>query len=137
MSFSIHKSQLTRQMNSSTSFRNKHPTKHQLYGHLPPITKTIQMRRTRHEGHSWRSKDDLISNVFLLTPAHGGAGVGRPTRTYLQQLCTDTGYSLEDIPEVMDDSGECRERVREILASSTRWWWWLWWWRCSFRYTIS
>ena len=26
----------------------QHPTKQQLYGHLPPITKTIQVRRTRH-----------------------------------------------------------------------------------------
>ena len=26
----------------------QHPTRHQLYGHLPPITKTIQARRTRH-----------------------------------------------------------------------------------------
>ena len=24
----------------------QHPTRHQLYGHLPPITKTIQVRRT-------------------------------------------------------------------------------------------
>ena len=29
----------------------QHPTKHQLYGHLPPITKTIKVRRTRHAGH--------------------------------------------------------------------------------------
>ena len=26
----------------------QHPTRYQLYGHLPPITKTIQVRRTRH-----------------------------------------------------------------------------------------
>ena len=26
----------------------QHPTRHQLYSHLPPITKTIQVRRTRH-----------------------------------------------------------------------------------------
>ena len=26
----------------------QHPIKHQLYGHLPPITKTIQVRRNRH-----------------------------------------------------------------------------------------
>ena len=26
----------------------QNPTRHQLYGHLPPITKTIQVRRTRH-----------------------------------------------------------------------------------------
>ena len=41
----------------------QHPTRHQLYGHLPPITKTIQARRTRHAGHCWRSKDELISNT--------------------------------------------------------------------------
>ena len=35
----------------------QHPTRHQLYGHLPPITKTIQVRRTRHAGHCWRSRD--------------------------------------------------------------------------------
>ena len=29
----------------------QHSTRHQLYGHLPPITKTIQVRRTRHAGH--------------------------------------------------------------------------------------
>ena len=29
----------------------QHPTKPQLYGHLPPITKTIKVRRTRHAGH--------------------------------------------------------------------------------------
>ena len=29
----------------------QHPTRHQLYDHLPPITKTIQVRRTRHTGH--------------------------------------------------------------------------------------
>ena len=46
----------------------RHPTRHQLYGHLPPITKTIQVRRTRHAGHCWRSRDELISDVLLWTP---------------------------------------------------------------------
>ena len=46
----------------------QHPTGHQLYGHLPPITKTIQDRRTRHAGHCWRSRDELISDVLLWTP---------------------------------------------------------------------
>ena len=48
----------------SRSWR-QHPTRPQLYGHLPPITKTIQVRRTRHAGHCWRSRDDLISDVLL------------------------------------------------------------------------
>ena len=38
----------------------QHPTRHQLYGNLPPITKTIQVRRTRHAGHCWRSRDMYI-----------------------------------------------------------------------------
>ena len=41
------------------------PTKHQRYGHLPPITKTIQVRRARHGGHCWRSRNELISDVLL------------------------------------------------------------------------
>ena len=49
--------------------RRQQLTRHQLYGHLPPITKTIQVRRTRHGGHCWRSKDELISDVLQWTPA--------------------------------------------------------------------
>ena len=45
----------------------QHPKRHQLYSHLPPIMKTIQVRRTRHTGHCWRSKDELISDLFLWT----------------------------------------------------------------------
>ena len=48
----------------SKSWR-QHPTRQQLCGHLPPITKTIQVRRTRHAGHCWRSRDELISDVLL------------------------------------------------------------------------
>ena len=70
---------------SNKSWR-QHPTKHQLYGHLPPITKTIKVRRTRQAGHCWRSRDELISDVLLWIPSHGRAKVGRPARTYIQQL---------------------------------------------------
>ena len=73
----------------------QHPTRHQLYGHLPPITKTIQVRRTRHAGHCWRSRDELISDVLLWTPTYGRAKAGRPARTYIQQLCEDTECSLK------------------------------------------
>ena len=88
----------------------------QLYGHLPPITKTIQVRRTRHAGHCWRSKDELISDVLLWTPTHGCASVGRPARTYIQQLCEDTGCNPEDLPEAMSDREKWRETVRDIRA---------------------
>ena len=48
--------------------QRQHPTRHQLYGHLPPIMKTIQVRQTRHAGNCWRSRDELISDVLLWTP---------------------------------------------------------------------
>ena len=105
----------------------QHPTRHQLYGHLPPITKTIQARRTRHAGHCWRSKDELVSDVLLWTPAYGQSKAGRPARTYIQQLCDDTGCNPEDLPEAMNDRETWRERVRDIRASRTTWWWWWWW----------
>ena len=78
------------------------PTRHQLYGHLPPITKTILVRQTRHAGHSWRSRDELISDVLLWTPSYGRAKAGRPALTYIQQLCEDTGCNPEDLPEAMN-----------------------------------
>ena len=105
----------------------QHPTKHQLYGHQPPITKTIQARWTRHAGHCRRSRDELISNVLLWTPAYGRAKAGRPARIFIQQLCEDTGCSPEDLLEAMNDREKWQERVKDIRASSPTWWWWWWW----------
>ena len=92
----------------------QHPTRHQLYGHLPPITKTIQVRRARHAGHCWRSKDELISDVLLWTKQKQDDQL-----EHIQQLCEDTGYSPEDLPEAMNDREKWRERVRDIHASGT------------------
>ena len=102
----------------------QHPTRHQLYGHLPPITKTIQVRRTRHAGHCWRSKEKLISDVLRWTPTYGQPKAERPARTYIQQLCEDTGCNPEDLPEAMNNREKWRERVRDIRAGGTTWWGW-------------
>ena len=102
----------------------QHPTRNQLCGHLPPITKTIWARRTRYAGHCWRSRDELISDVFQWTPVYSQSKAGRPARTYIQQLCEDTGCSPEDLPEAMNDREKWRERVRDIRACGTTWWWW-------------
>ena len=105
----------------------QHPTWRQLYGHLPPITKTIHARRTRHIGHCWRSKDEIVSDVLLWTPAYGQSKAGRPAWTFIQQLCDDMGCNPEDLPEVMNnrETVRDRERVRDIRASRTSWWWYI------------
>ena len=99
----------------------QHPTKQQQCGHLPTITKTIKVRRTRHAVHYWRSRNELMW-CLLWTPSHGRAEVGRPARTYIQQFCENTGYSPEDLPEAMIDREEWREKIRDIRAESTTWW---------------
>ena len=81
----------------------QHPTRHQLYGHLPPIMKTTQVRQTRHAGHCWRIRDELISDVLLWTPTYGWAKAGQSARTYIQQRCEDTGCSSEGLQEAMNN----------------------------------
>ena len=103
----------------------QHPRNHQLYSHLPPITKTIQAKRTRHAGHCWRSRDELMIDVLLWTPAYGQVKAGRPVRTCIQKLCEDTGCSPEDRLEAMNDREKWRERVRDIRANSTTLWWYI------------
>ena len=98
-------------------FRRHHPTKQQLFGHLQPITKTIQVKRTRHAGYCWRSRDELISDILLWTRSHRWAKAGRPARTYIQLLDADKECS----PKVMDDREGWRERIREICAGGVTW----------------
>ena len=92
-------------------------------GHLLPITKTIQVRRTRHAVYCWRNRDEFISDVLLWTPLHGRAKAGRTARTDIQLLSDDIGCSPADLPEAMNDMEKWRERVRDIhVGGTTRWW---------------
>ena len=91
----------------------KHPMKQEFYGHLPLISKTIQVRRTRNAEHFWRSKDELISDVLLWTPTYGRASAGRPAGTNLHQLSEDTGCSTENVSGAMDDrDGKSRKSMQ-------------------------
>ena len=118
--------------------------KQQVYGHLPPIMKTILVRWTRHVGHSGRSKDELISNILLWTPSNGRAKAGQQARMYIQQLCFNTGYSHEDLLGAIDDRDGWWERVREICDGGMTWWWncvlmlkWIVWNRTDYLYKID
>ena len=102
----------------------QYPTKQQLYGYLSRIPKTIQIRRTRHAVHCWRSTDELISDVILWTSSYGRAKTGWPARTYIQQLCEDTGCNPEDLPKAMNDRERWRERLWYICVDGTTRWWW-------------
>ena len=51
-------------------------------------------------------------------------GCAKAARTYIQQLCEDTGCNPEDLLEAMNDREKWRERVRDIRAGGMTWWWW-------------
>ena len=97
----------------------QHPAKQQLYSHRPPSMKTIKVRWTRHVGPCWSSREELIRDVLPWTPSCDRTKAGQPAWTYLQQLCEDTGFSPEDLLEVMNDRVGWRERVRDIHADGT------------------
>ena len=104
----------------------QHPTRHQLYGHLPLITKTIQVRRTRHAEHYWRSRDELISDVLLWTPTYGRAKVGRPAQHTFSSYVRIWDVALKTCQRRWT-IGKSGERVRDIRSRGTTWWWWWWW----------
>ena len=98
------------------NFQWVHPTKQQLYGHLPPISKTIQVRRTRHAWHCWRSRDELINDLLLWTPSHGRAKAEWQARTYIQQLCEDTWCNSGDQRWTIGMGGERGSGISVLMA---------------------
>ena len=73
--------------------------------------------------HCW-SKDKII-NILLWIPTYGHTRFGWSARTNMQQLCAETGRSLENLPGVIDNRDRWREKVKEVWAISTTWWWWV------------
>ena len=51
-------------------------------------------KQSKLDGHYWRIRDKLISDVLQWGPSHGRAKAGQPARTNIQQLCEDTGVTL-------------------------------------------
>ena len=60
-----------------------------------------------------------VGILFIMFDFMWGSKSGRPARTYIQQLCKDTGCGPEDLPEAMNDREKWRERVRDISACGT------------------
>ena len=96
----------------------QHPRRRQLYGHLPPITKTIQVRRARHAGHCWKSKDELVSDVLLWTPTYSQAKADdQPELTYSSYVRTqDVTQKTCRMRWTIGKSGERWSRISVLVA---------------------
>ena len=97
------------------------PNTQELYSHLPPISKTIQVRQARYARHCWRSKDKHKWHSSM-NPYTWICQCWLISKNLLRQLCGDTGRILEDLLEVIDDWHGQRKKVSEIHASSVTWW---------------
>ena len=95
----------------------QHPTKLQLYDHLPPIPKTIQVRRTRHAQEVTTSSHMMRSS----RPFHIDE---KRQDNQLEPIFNSSVQILEDLPGAIDERDEWRERVKRIHVSSATWWWW-------------
>ena len=49
----------------------QHSKKQQMYGHLPPVSQTIQAKQTSHVGYCCKTKGDLRSDFHRGIPTHG------------------------------------------------------------------
>jgi len=88
----------------------QHPTKKQLYGPIPPITSILCKLRMCIAGHCWRAKQELISNLLLWVSRRGKSRVGRPASSYIDQLCRDASCLPENLPTLMQERDEWRDR---------------------------
>ena len=104
----------------------QHPTKQQLYGYLPPITKTIKIRRTRHVGHCWRSRDELVSEVLLWTPSHGRANQDVKLEPIYSSSVPILYVALRTYQNqwTIGRGGERGSEISVLIARHDDEWWW-------------
>ena len=96
----------------------EHKTNKELYGNLPKITDTLMIRRLRFIGHCWRKKDEVISDLLLWEPKHGARKRGRPALTYVDQLQNDTGLSIVELENIMENRKEWLKLVNGVRVRS-------------------
>lgn len=62
----------------------EHPTKEQLYGPIPAISKILREHQMRFAGHCWRARQELASELLMWSPTHGTSRAGRPKMNYIE-----------------------------------------------------
>ena len=71
----------------------QHPTKRNLYRHLPPISQTIQVRQTTQAGHCGEVRTNSFA-TFSYGLLYMDIPVLAAQQGHIHQLCSSTGYSL-------------------------------------------
>ena len=93
----------------------EHKTNKEPYGNLPKITDDQEAAVI---GHCWRKKDEVISDLLLWEPKHGARKRGRPALTYVDQLQNDTGLSIAELKNIMENRKEWMKLVNGVRVRS-------------------
>ena len=93
-----------------------HPTKHQIYGDLPPVSSIVRSKRVQFAGHCFRASSEVISSLILWKPN----SIGRRSRklTFLDTISRDTGLKEQDLKTAMLDRNCWREIVHSIVSTA-------------------
>ena len=86
----------------------QHSTKQQLYSHLPSISKTVQVKRTRHVGHCWRSMEvPVLADMQNFTNNSSVRTQGVVWKTCWERWMIGTNGERESERERERESWEC------------------------------
>ena len=69
----------------------------------PLISHIICERRIRYAGYSYRSDKEIVRKSILCNQNHGKTKVGRPHKTFLDQLKNDVDMDIGDMKNAMKD----------------------------------
>ena len=100
----------------------KHPTKQHLYGHVAPISQTIQLIQSRHTEAAWEERKNSFSTFYELL--HMQTTVLADLKRYILQFCANTEPALEDISRTMADRNRCRESQKKSVCQHALIWRW-------------
>ena len=73
-----------------------------LHGHLHSISQTTQVIWRRHNVHFWKSKDELMGDVLLLTTTHGDTSFSWAATSSNRQFCANIRYTWEIMSGTID-----------------------------------
>ena len=104
----------------------QHPTRCQLYGHLPPITKTIQFRRARHADTAGEAKTSSLVTYYYGSPHMAQKKQDdQPELTYSSYVRTQN-VTQKTCRRWWPIGKSSEQMVKDIRAGGTSWWWWWW-----------
>ena len=65
-----------------------------------------------------KKKDQVISDLLLWEPRHGARKRGRQALTYVDQLQNDTGLSIAELKNIMENRKEWMKLVNGVRVRS-------------------